>query len=185
MIGSRTIDTALWRRSLLVLAGLVVAGFVLETSIAFRLSAFGVEPDFLLAIVYYFARYEGAVPGAVLGFFVGLLEDVSTPQDLGLNALAKCLVGFFTGKLWAGQRLFQDTLRAQAVTLFIAVLLHDFVVLMVVAGGDLGRMAALYLRLGLPTALYTAALSPLLVAVWSWLRERGGPRLHARIFRTG
>lgn len=180
----RPLDAAVWRRSLLVLAGLVLAGLALETSVTFRLRAFGVEPNLLLGLVYYFARYEGAVPGAVLGFLVGLLEDLSAPQDLGLHALAKCVIGFYTGKLWAGQRLFKDTLRAQIMTLFAAGFLHDVLVLLVVGRGHPGRFLLLFLRLGLPTAVYTALLCPLLVSAWGWLREKG-PRLHARIFRLG
>jgi rod shape-determining protein MreD len=182
VIGQRAIDTAIWRRSLLVLGGLVLTGLALETSVSLRVAAFGVEPNFLLALVYYFARYEGAVPGAVLGFLVGLLEDLSAPQSLGLHALAKCQIGFFTGKLWAEQRLFKDTLRAQAVTLLAAGLLHDFVVLLFAAGGKLPRFFGLFMRIGIPTAVYTALLCPLLVSTWSWLREKG-PQLHARIFR--
>ena len=184
MNGQRAIDTAIWRRSLLVLAGLVLTGLALETSVSLRVAAFGIEPNFLLALVYYFARYEGAVPGAVLGFLVGLLEDLSAPQDLGLHALAKCLIGFSTGKLWAGQRLFKDTLRAQAVTLLAAGLVHDLVVLLFIAKGNPLRFLALFLRLGVPTAVYTALLCPLLVSAWSWLREKG-PQLHARFFRQG
>jgi rod shape-determining protein MreD len=180
--GQRAIDAAIWRRSLLVLAGLILTALALETSVTLRVAAFGIEPNFLLALVYYFARYEGAVPGAVLGFFVGLLEDLSSPNDLGLHALAKCLVGFFTGKLWAEQRLFKDTLRAQAVTLLAAGLAHDVVVLLFVAKGHLLSFFGLFLRLGMPTAVYTALLCPLLVSAWSWLREKG-PQLHARIFR--
>jgi rod shape-determining protein MreD len=180
----RAADPAVWRRSVLVLAGLVLAGLAVETSIALRMTAFGVEPDLLLGLVYYFARYEGAVPGAVLGFLVGLLEDLSAPGDLGLHALAKCLIGFFTGRLWAGQRLFKDTLRAQVVTLAVAGLAHDLVVLVVTAGGHPLRFLALYFRLAVPTAVYTALFCPLLVTAWQWLREHG-PRLHARIFRLG
>ena len=96
----RPIESALWRRSALVLAGMVLAALALETSIGFRFLLFGIEPSILLALVYYFARYQGAVPGAVLGFLVGLLEDLSAPQDLGLHELAKCLMGYGIGKLW-------------------------------------------------------------------------------------
>jgi rod shape-determining protein MreD len=175
-------DVAVWRRSSLVLGGLILAGLALETSVTFRLNAFGVEPNFLLALTYYFARYQGAVPGAVLGFLIGLLEDLSAPHDLGLHALAKCLLGFFTGRLWSGQRLFKDNLRSQTVTLLAASLLHDLVVLVFAARGHPGRFLILFLRLGIPTAIYTALLFPLLVSVWGWLREKG-PRWHARIFR--
>jgi rod shape-determining protein MreD len=184
MSGHRTLDGALWRRSSLVLAGLILAALALETSATFRLRAFGVEPNLLLALTYYFARYQGSVPGAVLGFLIGLLEDLSAPQDLGVHALAKCLVGFFTGKLWAGQRLFKDNLRAQSVTLLAAGVLHDLVVFTLVSRGRAGELLALFFRIGLPTAVYTAFLCPLLVSAWGWLRANG-PRFHERLFRLG
>ncbi len=173
---------AIWRRSSLVLAGFVLAALALETSVSFRFAIFGIEPNLLLALTYYFARYEGAVPGAVLGFLIGLLEDLSAPQDLGVHALAKCLIGFATGKLWAGQRLFKDNLRAQSITLLAAGLLHDLVVLIFVSRGHLISLLLLFVRIGVPTAVYTALFCPLLVTAWSWLRERG-PRLHERLFR--
>jgi rod shape-determining protein MreD len=180
----RPIESALWRRSALVLAGMVLAALALETSIGFRFLFFGIEPSILLALVFYFARYQGAVPGAVLGFLVGLLEDLSAPQDLGLHALAKCLMGYGIGKLWAGQRLFKDNLRAQFLTLLAAGIAHDFLVLAVIARGHPVRFFSLFVRLGLPTAIYTAILCPLLVAAWSWLKVKG-PQLHARAFRLG
>lgn len=184
MNGQRSVDIAVWRRSSLVLGGVILAGLAIETSVTFRFSAFGIEPNILLALVYYFARYQGSVPGALLGFLVGLLEDLSTPHHLGLHALAKCLLGYFTGRLWTGQRLFKDNLRAQTVTLLVASLLHDLVIFIFVARGHPGRFLGLFFRLGVPTAVYTALLFPLLVSTWGWLRENG-PRWHARIFRIG
>ena len=178
----RPVEVALWRRSSLVLAGMVLGALAIETSVTFRLMLWGVEPSLLLGLVYYFARYQGAIPGAVLGFLVGLLEDLSTPEHLGLHALAKCLVGYAIGKLWAGQRMFKDNLRAQTVTLLAAGIAHDALVLAVVAHGHPGRFLALFFRLGLPSALYTALFCPLLVTTWSWLRVKG-PQLHARLFR--
>ena len=178
----RPIESAIWQRSALVLAGMVLAALAIETSVGFRLIFFGIEPSILLALVYYFARYQGAVPGAVLGFLVGLLEDLSAPQNLGLHALAKCLMGYGIGKLWAGQRIFKDNLRTQFLTLLAAGIAHDFLVLAVIARGHPIRFFSLFVRLGLPTAVYTAILCPLLVAAWSWLRVKG-PQLHARAFR--
>jgi len=178
----RPVEVAIWRRSSLVLAGMVLGALAIETSVTFRLMLFGVEPSLLLGLVYYFARYQGAIPGAVLGFLVGLMEDLSTPEHLGLHALAKCLVGFAIGRLWAGQRMFKDNLRAQTVTLLAAGIAHDALVLAVVAHGHPGRFLSLFFRLGLPGALYTALFCPLFVTAWSWLRVKG-PQLHARLFR--
>jgi rod shape-determining protein MreD len=178
----RPVELTLWRRSSLVLAGLVLCALAIETSVTFRMMLFGVEPSLLLGLVYYFARYQGAIPGAVLGFLVGLLEDLSTPEHLGLHALAKCLVGYAIGKLWTGQRMFKDNLRAQTVTLLAAAVAHDALVLAVVAHGHPGRFLSLFFRLGLPSAIYTAIFCPLFVTIWSWLRVKG-PQIHARLFR--
>jgi rod shape-determining protein MreD len=113
---------------------------------------------------------------------VGLLEDLSAPQDLGVHALAKCLVGFAIGKLWAEQRIFKDNLRAQTLTLFLAGVGHDLIVFTFISRADALQFLSLFFRVGLPTAIYTAIFCPLLVTAWSWLRAKG-PRLHERIFR--
>ena len=130
----RPIESALWRRSALVLAGMVLAALALETSIGFRFLFFGIEPSILLALVFYFARYQGAVPGPSR-LPRGPPRRPVGAADLGLHALAKCLMGYGIGKLWAGQRLFKDNLRAQFLTLLAAGIAHDFLVLAVIARG--------------------------------------------------
>lgn len=178
-----TIDVSrLWRQSALVLGALVLVALAVQTTSLLRLPFALGKPDLLLALVYYFARYEGSVPGALLGFLVGLLEDVSNPDTLGLGALSKCTVGFLTGRYWAGRRVFKENWRAQMVTLFGAVVLHDAIYLLFYAGGQPLGVLSLLGRVTLPTALYTAVLCPAVVAGSSWL-VRNGPKLHARIFR--
>jgi len=177
------IDTSnVWRKSALVLAALVVVALAVQTSRWLRLPIAGVKPDLLLALVYYFARFEGAASGTILGFLVGLLEDLTNPAAFGLGALAKCTVGFLTGRYWAGRRMFKANWRAQMLTLFTAVVLHDFIYLLFYTGGHPLQFLSLLVRVSLPSAVYTALLCPALVAGSSWL-VRHGPRIHARLFR--
>ncbi len=178
-----TIDyRRVWRKSALVLGCLVLAALAMQTSGLLRLPIVNAQPDLLLALVYYFARYEGSVAGMFLGFLVGLLEDVSNPDALGLGALSKCTVGFLTGRYWAGRRMFKENWRAQTLTLFAAVLIHDLIYLLFYTGGHPLTFLGLSLRVTLPTAFYTAMFCPAVVAGTSWI-VRHGPRLHARIFR--
>jgi rod shape-determining protein MreD len=178
-----TIDwTRLWRQSALVLSALIVTALAIQTSALLRLPGSSVKPDLLTAVVYYFARYVGAVPGTILGFLVGLLEDVSNPGTLGVAALAKSTVGFLTGRYWAGRRIFKENRRAEAVTLFVAILLHDLIYLLFYTAGNPLEFLSLYGRVSLPTALLTALFCPALVALAGWLVKQG-PRLHARILR--
>lgn len=171
-----------WRKSALVLGALILAALAVQTSGLLRLPMTSARPDLLLALVYYFARYEGSVAGAILGFLVGLLEDVSNPDTFGLAALSKCTIGFLTGRYWAGRRMFKENWRAQTLTLFAAVLLHDVIYLLFYTGGRPLVFLGLFARVTLPAALYTATLCPAVVAGTSWL-VRHGPRLHARLFR--
>jgi rod shape-determining protein MreD len=171
-----------WRKSVLFLGALVLAALALQTSRILRLPATEVRPDVLLALVYYFARYEGSVPGMLLGFMVGLLEDVSNPDAFGIGTLAKCTVGFLTGRYWAGRRIFKENWRAQTLTLFAAVVIHDLVYMLFYTGGHPLGFLALLGRVTLPTAVYTALVCPAVIAGGGWL-IRHGPRLHAKLFR--
>jgi rod shape-determining protein MreD len=172
----------LWRKSALVLLALIVVALLIQTSGLLRMPTIRARPDLLLALLYYFARYEGSVAGAVLGFLTGLIEDVTNPDTFGVGALAKCTIGFLTGRYWAGRRIFKENWRAQAVTLFAAVVLHDVVYFLFLTGGRPLDFLALLSRVTLPAALYTATLCPAIVAGSAWL-VRHGPRIHARIFR--
>ena len=172
----------LWRQSALVLGLLVLAALAVQTSQLLRFPFSSAKPDLLLALVYYFARYMGAVPGTLLGFGVGLLEDVTNPDALGLGALSKTTVGFLTGRYWAGRRVFKENRRAQALTLFVAVLLHDLLYLLFHSVGHPLQFLILYARVSLPTAAYTAIFWPAVVAIGAWLVKHGS-RWHARILR--
>jgi rod shape-determining protein MreD len=174
--------TRVWRKSALVLGALVLAALAVQTSRLLRLPIGDARPDLLLALVYYFSRYEGSVAGAILGFLVGLLEDVSNPDAFGLGALSKCTVGFLTGRYWAGRRMFKENWRAQMLTLFAALVIHDLIYLVFYAGGRPLVFLGLFARVTLPAALYTATLCPAVVAGTGWL-IRHGPRLHAKLFR--
>jgi rod shape-determining protein MreD len=172
----------LWRKSALVLAVLVLVTLAIQTSGLLRMPLVRARPDLLLALIYYFARYEGSVSGAVFGFLVGLLEDVSNPDTFGVGALSKSTIGFFTGRFWAGRRIFKENWRAQALTLFAAVVVHDAIYFLFLTGGNPLDFLALLVRVTLPAAVYTATLCPAVVAGCAWL-VRHGPRIHARIFR--
>jgi rod shape-determining protein MreD len=61
----------------------------------------GGGPDLALLALLGLALVQGAVSGAVTGFFVGLMLDVVPPADgeIGQWALVLCLVGYVTGLL--------------------------------------------------------------------------------------
>lgn len=59
-----------------------------------------VRPDFILIFLVFFSARFGRVPGILLGFGVGLLQDLTGSLSvLGTNALVKSIVGYSLGTL--------------------------------------------------------------------------------------
>ncbi len=180
-LGSRDLRRAL-RESAVVLACLLLAALAVQTSALLRVPFGSAKPDLLLGVLYYFARYLGAVPGCLLGFLIGLLEDASNPETLGMGALSKASIGYLTGRFWAERRLFKHNWRAEVVTLAAALVLHDLLYLLFYTAGRPGDFVLLLGRVTLPAALYTALFCPAAVGLYRWVLEVG-PKLHARLLR--
>ncbi len=59
----------------------------------------GVVPDVAVVVVVLLALRRGPEAGCVVGFALGLVQDVLAGGPLGLHALSKALVGFGVGTL--------------------------------------------------------------------------------------
>jgi len=73
--------------------------FVGEVVVGPAIRIFGVAPDFAVVAVVTLALAKGPTAGAVAGCCVGLVQDLATPQLLGLSALCKTLVGYGCGRI--------------------------------------------------------------------------------------
>jgi rod shape-determining protein MreD len=81
-------------------AVLLVVGIVVQTTLAGDVRVDTVAPDLMLMLAIAGGLACGSEAGAVIGFFAGLLSDLSlTTTPLGLYALAWCLVGWGVGML--------------------------------------------------------------------------------------
>lgn len=141
----------------------VVAVLTLQTTALERIGIAGVKPDFLLAIVVYVSLLKGPVYGTAIGFSLGILQDAQSHHALGLCALAKAVTGFAAGHAWEG--LAKESPLTQMAVLFGAAVLHNLIFLTLYTWAQIGAMPGLMVRFGAPGALYTAIVSPMLVAV--------------------
>lgn len=83
-------------RFLAILVG-VMAG---QLYLAPTLKIGSVRPDFVLIFLIFFSVRFGRVPGILLGFGVGFLQDLTGSLSvLGTNALVKSIVGYSLGTL--------------------------------------------------------------------------------------
>lgn len=88
-------------RRLLVLAAVLVAGLLLESTVFASWRLAGARPDLLVIAVVAVAMGAGPVEGATFGFCAGLLADLlfGESQSVGVTALAYTAIGFAIGAL--------------------------------------------------------------------------------------
>ncbi len=127
--------------------------FVLQTTWVRHLEFAGLQPDLILLTVVFIALLAGQVEAAILGFAIGLCQDAYSPQDLGLNALAKSIVGFAVGVGRGG--ILADSPQVQVAVLIAAVLVHDMIYYLGSGAVSMGDVPYLLMRFSLGRAIYT------------------------------
>jgi len=135
---------------------------ILQATLAHRIAIAGVRPDLLVAFVVYFAWMRGPVSGVVGGFTVGLLQDLDAPGPLGLNALAKTVVGFIVAK--AGFRVHRSNVGVRFFFFLVAMLVHDVIYFGAYTGGEFGAFVRQFVFVAIPSALYTTVVVLLLLS---------------------
>ena len=74
------------------------AVLVQETVIS-KISIFGVDADITPLVVMSIGLLAGSMPGAIAGFAIGLLVDLSLVQTLGVTSLLYIPIGYWCGRL--------------------------------------------------------------------------------------
>lgn len=154
---------------------LIALALLIQTSLAFKMSVFGVTPDLVLLVLVYIGISGGQVDGVIFGFLAGFLQDTYAPDHLGINALAKTVVGFVVGYGRGG--IVAESYMVQSSIVFGAVLLHDLVYFICYTGRDLPSIVFMLLRYGVGAAFYTTVLSIFLSILLSSIRTRRGVHL--------
>ena len=131
---------------------------VLQSTIVPQLAVMSVKPDLLLIALFYFSVKMGMMPGAFVGFFLGLGQDLFSPELLGQNALAKSLTGFALGLF--NERVVRLDPIMRGALLVAAFILNDTAIMLVHlikagGGGGAGFIITEFFMVTLPRALYS------------------------------
>ena len=76
----------------------LVAVLVQETVIS-KISIFGVDADITPLVVMSIGLLCGSMPGAIVGFCMGLFVDTVQFQTLGITSLLFIIIGYWSGRL--------------------------------------------------------------------------------------
>jgi rod shape-determining protein MreD len=77
----------------------VLLAFLLQLAVFPQFKLLGVQPDLILVVAVVVAVQEGPVAGAIVGFAGGMLQDIASPQVMGMSALTKTLAAFMAGMM--------------------------------------------------------------------------------------
>jgi rod shape-determining protein MreD len=78
---------------------LLLVTVVVQEAVISQISIFGVTADVTVLVVASVGLLTGSLPGAIVGFFTGLLVDTVLVQTLGVTSLLYITIGYWTGRL--------------------------------------------------------------------------------------
>lgn len=154
---------------------------VLQSTVLVKLAPWGMVPDLVLGLVVCTGLRWGYAPGGILGLVAGLLADMTGTSLIGINALSRMLLGFFSGLVVP--REFQDAWFLPTAVAFLATLAHELLLaLLLMAWVGTGpaswvNFAATLVPLGLMNAMGALVL----VRPFLWW-ERYEARREAALF---
>ena len=160
----------------------VVIGIAIFVSYFFQTSvdffALGkIKPDFLLILALYFGLYKGSFTALWIGFWGGLLQDINLGGFMnlakneiqfyiGTSALPKTLLGYLAGKF--SHNINKEATMLVVIVVFVASLSKGIITFFIVAIFHQGVQPQAIIRIVLPEALYTAALSVVWFRILRW-----------------
>ena len=104
---------------------LLALAFILQTTWVDSIEIGSVKPDLLIVTLSFIALRSGPVVGAYMGLGLGIFQDLYMPADLGVNALAKSLIGAGFG--YSHTHMVSDSIQVQAALIFGAVIFNDLI----------------------------------------------------------
>ncbi len=138
---------------------ILLLAFILQTTWAHSLAIAQIKPDLIVLALVYIALVSDPVEAILLGFCFGFIQDIYTPENLGLNSLVKSLVAFAVGR--SRTEIMSDNIAVQVAFAGGAVLVHDLLFYVGYSGLAWGDVPFFWLRYSLGAAVYTAALGAL------------------------
>ncbi|ABR48449.1 hypothetical protein Amet_2292 [Alkaliphilus metalliredigens QYMF] len=110
---------------ILVISIIIILNVVLQSTIFQFFKIYNVVPNTALILVIAFAIHMGKQKGAVVGFFIGILQDILFSQIIGVNALVLMIVGYFVGSM--NQKIMRDHLAVPFVLTVGATVFYEFI----------------------------------------------------------
>jgi len=137
--------------------------FVLQATFVHRIYVGGAAPDLVLVLLAVLVLDRKPLVAVIIGFLLGFLQDLGNASYLGMNALAKSLLGYGISRFASGY--FPDSALFRGLMLFIAAIAGDIIILNITASFNPAGVLLSFFRFSLLSALYTAVTGMAVFAV--------------------
>ena len=145
---------------ILLKGAIIIVALVIQLTLINSVTILGMKPDLIMVVVVVFSLRKGEKEGTISGFASGLLQDIFSTSLLGINALAKTVIGFTCGII--KEKIFHEhILFIIPIITFIASFIQSILVFLLLRafGIDYNLVWSLK-QIALPEALYSSLLSP-------------------------
>ncbi|GAI02568.1 unnamed protein product [marine sediment metagenome] len=150
---------------ILLKGAIIVVALLIQLTLINSVTILGLKPDLLLIVVVVFSLLKGAKEGIISGFASGLLQDIFSTGLLGINALAKTVIGFFCGII-KEKIFYEHILFIIPLITFIASFIQNILILLLLRAFGIEYGLAWSLKqIAFPEALYSSLLSPFIFLV--------------------
>jgi rod shape-determining protein MreD len=142
---------------------LFAVALIIQETIIPKIAIFGFYPDLVLILLFILSVQYGRMAGIWGGFFIGLLIDVTSAGILGVNALAKTIIGGAAG-FFERRNIAVDQVL-QLILLLFAVIIHDIIIYIpniYDANETLMELPKILVFESLPRAVYTTIVAEIL-----------------------
>jgi rod shape-determining protein MreD len=144
--------------------------FVLQVTVVHEMKVAGSSPDLIMVLLVVIVMDRKPIAGIVAGFLLGFLQDLGNASFLGMNALAKSVVGYGIAKY--GSDYLPDNVIFRGLLVLLACLINDVITLNVSTYFDPGEVIVQFFRYSILSAVYTALLAVLLLKLIDVLPRR-------------
>jgi rod shape-determining protein MreD len=145
---------------ILLKGAIIVVALLIQLTLINSITILGLKPDLIMIVVVVFSLLKGGKEGTISGFVSGLLQDIFSTGLLGINALAKTVIGFTCG-IFKEKIFYEHILFLIPVITFVASFMQSILMFLLLRSFGIEYGLAWSIKqIALPEALYSSLLSP-------------------------
>lgn len=114
------------RKKILIYVLSIYIIMLLQSTLIDYIKIYNIKPNLPLVFIVAIALLRGNIEGAIIGFFVGLTQDMLFGSNLGFYTILGMYTGFAAGSV--NKRLYRENFLIYIFFAFIATLLYEFAV---------------------------------------------------------